>query len=111
MTFTDYLHWLDRNRTAFPLTPKIRPPAKHPGRVLREEFMEKIGMSQSELARRLNCRFAKVNEILNEKRSITPEFAIQLEALLGTPAEVWVSLQGDYDLWKARGRQRSCPSR
>ena len=65
---------------------------------------KQLGMSQSELARKLDCRFAKINEILNEKRAITPEFALQLEALLGLPAEVWVSLQAEFDLWRARQR-------
>ena len=105
MNFEEYLLWLERNRTAFPVKPALKPQPKHPGRVLREEFLEKLGLTQSELARRLKCRFAKVNEILHEKRSITPEFAIALETLLGLPAEAWVSLQANYDLWKARQRK------
>lgn len=104
MNFVEYLHWLDENRAAFPIQRPAKQLPKHPGRVLREEFIDRLGMSQSELARKLDCRFAKINEILNEKRAITPEFAIQLEALLGLPAETWVSLQAEYDLWKARQR-------
>ena len=104
MNFEEYLHWLDENREAFPVQRMPKPPPKHPGRVLREEFIDKLGMSHSELARKLDCRFAKINEILNEKRAITPEFALQLEALLGLPAEVWVSLQAEFDLWRARQR-------
>ncbi|MBM4251795.1 MAG: HigA family addiction module antidote protein [Deltaproteobacteria bacterium] len=104
MNLLDYLNWLDANREAFPVKRATKPIPKHPGRVLREEFIDKLGMSQSDLARKLDCRFAKINEILNEKRAITPEFAIQLEALLGLPAETWVSLQAEYDLWRARQR-------
>lgn len=104
MNFVEYLQWLDENRTAFPIQRRAKPLPKHPGRVLREEFVDRLGVSQSELARKLDCRFAKINEILNEKRAITPEFALQLEALLGLPAETWVSLQAEYDLWKARQR-------
>jgi len=107
MNFEDYLKWLDENRAAFPVERALKPSPTHPGRVLRDELIGKLGMSQSELARKLNCRFAKINETLNEKRAITPEFALQLEDLLGMPAEIWVSLQAEYDLWKARRRAAS----
>ncbi len=102
MDFLEYLAWLDKNRALFPVTPSQKPVPKHPGRVLREEFIEKLGLTQTDLAKHLGCRFAKINEILNEKRSITPKFAIQLESVLGLPAELWLSLQAEYDLWKAR---------
>ncbi len=105
MTFEEYLQWLEENRRLFPVAPKRKPTPAHPGRVLREEFIEKLGLTQTELAKRLNCRFAKINEILNEKRGVTPQFAIQLEETLGLPAEVWLSLQSEYDLWKARKRR------
>ncbi len=109
MSFVDYLSWLDQNRELFPTPRRERKPPKHPGKVLREEFLDKLGITQSELAQKLNCRFAKLNEIINEKRSITPRFAIQLEAILGIPAEAWISMQGEFDLWKARSKD-SCPS-
>ncbi|MCM2281426.1 MAG: HigA family addiction module antitoxin [Bdellovibrionaceae bacterium] len=41
-------------------------------------------------------------EIVNGKRSISPEFAIILEKVLGTTAEMWVRIQAEYDLWLAR---------
>jgi addiction module HigA family antidote len=110
MSLADYLSWLDQNRELFPTPRRERKPPKHPGKILREEFLDKLGITQSELAQKLNCRFAKINEILNEKRSITPRFAIQLEATLGIPAEAWISMQGEFDLWKAR-LKGSRPSR
>jgi addiction module HigA family antidote len=107
MSLEEYLSWLEQNRALFPAPRKERVTPKHPGRVLREEFLEKHGTTQSELAQKLNCRFAKLNEIINEKRSITPLFALQLEKVLGIPAETWVSLQGEFDLWKARSKKAS----
>ena len=104
MNFLEYLEWLDRNRLMFPVELHKKKQPKHPGKVIREEFVERLGLTQSELAKQLNCRFAKINEILNEKRSITPNFALQLEKVLGLPAEVWMSLQAEYDLWKERQR-------
>lgn len=103
MTMVEYLEWLDKNRSLFPLPGRAEPiPPKHPGKWLQEEFIKKYSISQSDLARQIGCRIAKINDIVNEKRGITPEFAIQLEAILGYPAETWVSLQGQWDLWKAR---------
>ena len=107
MSLEEYLLWLEENRTLFPIPPKERKPPKHPGRVLKEEVLQKFGITQSELSQKLNCRFAKLNEIINEKRSITPEFALQLENVLGMPAATWISLQGEYDLWKARSKKDS----
>ena len=43
-----------------------------------------------------------INEIVNGKRGISPTFAIVLESVLGTSAEMWVRMQAEYDLWEAR---------
>ena len=81
----------------------IRNPAPlHPGKVLAEVYMVEMGLNQSSLAARCNCAARKVNEIVNGKRSISPEFALVLERVLGTSAEMWVRMQADYDLWAAR---------
>jgi addiction module HigA family antidote len=40
----------------------------------------------------------KINEIVNGKRSISPQFAIELEETIGTSAEMWVRMQAEYDL-------------
>ncbi len=74
----------------------------HPGKVLSEIYMAEMSISQSELARRCGCAPRKINEIVNAKRGISPEFAITLEEVLGTSAEMWVRMQAEYDLWEAR---------
>lgn len=74
----------------------------HPGIVLNEIYMSEMSLNQSELAKRCKCSARKINEIVNGKRGISPEFAIVLEKVLGTTAEMWVRMQADYDLWKAR---------
>jgi addiction module HigA family antidote len=78
------------------------PKPMHPGKVLAAIYLEEMKLSQSELARKCGCAARKINEIVNSKRSITPEFAIVLEKVLGTSAEMWVRMQADYDLWLAR---------
>ncbi len=76
----------------------------HPGEILGGIYLADRGINQSELAKMLGCTHAKVNQIINGKRGITPEFAIQLERVLGTSAEMWVNLQATWDLHIARKR-------
>jgi addiction module HigA family antidote len=81
--------------------PTDAPPA-HPGEALREDFLPELGLSQSEVARRLNISFRRVNEILNEKRSVTPDTALRLGKLFGQSPEFWMNLQLTHDLYHAR---------
>ena len=74
----------------------------HPGKVLSDVYMTEMGLSQATLAKRCGCSPAKVNEIVNGKRGISPSFAIALESALGASAEMWVRMQAEYDLWEAR---------
>jgi len=74
----------------------------HPGQVLKEIYMNEMGLNQTDLAKLCECSPRKINEIVNGKRGISPSFAIVLERVLKTSAEMWVRVQGEYDLWKAR---------
>ncbi len=78
------------------------PSPLHPGAVLSAIYMGQMELNQSDLARLCNCAPRKINEIVNGKRGISPSFAITLETVLGTTAEMWVRMQADYDLWEAR---------
>ena len=74
----------------------------HPGRILSEDFLKPFGLSQTRLAKEINTTFRTVNEIVNEKRNISPEMAIKLSRYFGTSAEVWLNLQNQYDLHRIR---------
>ena len=76
----------------------------HPGIVLREVYMAEMGLNQTQLAKTCGCSHRKINEIINGKRGISPQFAIVLEAVLGTSAEMWARMQAEYDLWEARSK-------
>jgi len=76
----------------------------HPGTVLSEIYMKEMDLNQTQLAKKCKCSHRKINEIVNGKRAISPEFAIVLEKVLGTTAEMWVRIQAKYDLWVARGK-------
>ena len=78
------------------------PKPMHPGKVLSEIYMSEMGLNQSQLAQKCRCPHRKINEIVNGKRAISPEFALMLEEVLGTTAEMWVRIQAEYDLWVAR---------
>ncbi len=74
----------------------------HPGKVLSEIYMDQMSLNQSALANLCNCSPRKINEIVNGKRGVSPSFAIILESVLGTSAEMWVRMQAEFDLWEAR---------
>ena len=78
------------------------PKPMHPGQVLAEIYMREMGLNQTTLARRCACSPRKINEIVNAKRAISPEFALVLEKVLGAGAEMWVRMQAEYDLHIAR---------
>lgn len=80
--------------------PKI--PPVHPGKVLFEDFLEPLGISQYRLAKEMKVYSRKINEIVHGKRSITADTALRLSRYLGTSAELWMNLQALYDLEKAR---------
>ncbi len=75
--------------------------ALHPGKLLREELNSR-GISQREFARQLDRPPQVVNQIIREKKAITPETALGIERVLGIDAQFWVNLQGVHDLVLAR---------
>jgi addiction module HigA family antidote len=86
---------------------KIKRQPTHPGKILREDFLLPMGLSQTELAEMLNTTFRTVNEILNEKRGISPEMAVRLARFFGTSEELWLNLQDQYDLYKVKERKQA----
>jgi addiction module HigA family antidote len=80
------------------------PKPMHPGVVLNEIYLHEMGLNQSQFAKKCGCSPRKINEIVNGKRAISPDFALVLEKVLGTTAEMWVRVQAEYDLWIARKR-------
>jgi addiction module HigA family antidote len=69
--------------------------------MLLEEFLRPLKISQSAFAIRLGVSFPRLNEIVRGKRGVTPDTALRLERVLGMPADFWLGLQLDWDLWHA----------
>jgi addiction module HigA family antidote len=67
--------------------------AVHPGEILREEFLEPMGISAYRLAMELRVSAPTVNDIVREKRGITPEMAARLAKYFGTSEQFWLNLQ------------------
>jgi addiction module HigA family antidote len=70
----------------------------HPGEVLREEFMKPLKLSASAVAKGLAVAPAAVNSLILGRRNVTAELALRLARYVGTTAEFWIGLQGQYDL-------------
>ena len=73
----------------------------HPGEVLREEFLLPLGMSAHALALELKVPAPRINDIVRERRAITPDTALRLARYFGTTPQFWVNLQSSFDLKKA----------
>jgi addiction module HigA family antidote len=83
----------------------IRIPARrvptHPGEMLLEEFLEPMGISQSDLAKAIRVPYQRVNELVNGRRGITSSTALRLAKFFGTTPSFWLNLQQRWDLYQA----------
>lgn len=69
-----------------------------PGEILREEFLEPLGISQYRLAKAIGKPQSAISDIVHGRRSITPEMALLLGRALGTTAQFWLNLEANYQL-------------
>lgn len=76
----------------------------HPGEILEDLFLKPAGMSRNALAIAINVTAARINEIVQGKRSITAETALRLGKYFSVSPELWMGLQDAYDLAMSRER-------
>lgn len=74
----------------------------HPGEMLITEFLEPLGISQRELATGIHVPYQRVNELVNQRRGVTPSTALRLAKFLGTTPGFWMNLQLRWDLFHAQ---------
>ena len=74
----------------------------HPGRVVRQECIEPLGLSITEAARALGVTRTTLSELVNGKRGISPEMAVRLSQVFGGSAESWLTQQAQYELAQVR---------
>lgn len=77
----------------------------HPGEMLREDFMPDYGLTVASLAVALGVSRQTINEILRERRAISPAMALMLSRLFGNSPEFWLNAQRAVDLWEEKRRQ------
>ena len=74
----------------------------HPGRIVRHDCLEPLGLSVTEGAKVLGVTRQTLNNVVNGKAGISPEMAIRLAKAFGSTAETWLRMQLAYDLAAAR---------
>ena len=78
----------------------------HPGEMLVEEFLIPMQITQRELADALHVPYQRVNELVNQKRGVTPSTALRLARFFGVSPDFWLNLQVRCDLYKAWESER-----
>ncbi len=73
-------------------------PPIHPGAVLKELFLDPMGLSVNKLSMCMHVTATRMNEIVNGKRGITADTAMRLSKALGTSPEVWLNMQQTYEV-------------
>jgi antitoxin HigA-1 len=74
----------------------------HPGRILLDEVMTPLGVSRNQLARDIDVPVGRISAIVSGARAITADTALRLARYFGTTPDLWMRLQADYDLARAR---------
>ena len=73
-------------------------PPLHPGKILLEEFLQPMGISQYRLAKDISVPPRRINEIVHGKRGVTADTALRLGKFFSMTPQFWMNLQGRYDL-------------
>jgi addiction module HigA family antidote len=74
----------------------------HPGCIVRQDFLEPLGLTVTEAARVLGVARQTINNLVNEKAGISAEMAVRLSKAFGPSPDMWVRLQANYDLSRVR---------
>ncbi|RLB88394.1 MAG: addiction module antidote protein, HigA family [Deltaproteobacteria bacterium] len=74
----------------------------HPGEIIKEEYLEPLGMSVSALAVALRIPASRINDVVRQKRGVSIDTALRLSIYFNTTAQFWMNLQISYDLKIAR---------
>lgn len=77
--------------------------AIHPGEILREEYLVPLNLTAHALAMALRAPASRINDIVRERRAVTPDTALRLARCFGTTAQFWLNLQNSFDLKQAAG--------
>lgn len=76
----------------------------HPGEILKSIYLEPLNLSVSKAAEMLGVSRKHLSGFVNGHVSVSPEFALRLQAFTGKSAQAWLSLQSNHDLWKLKDK-------
>ena len=77
----------------------------HPGRSVRVDCLEPLGLSVTEAARVLGVSRAALSRLINGKAGVSPEMAIRLSKAFGSTPQSWIRMQAAFDLAQAQARE------
>jgi len=80
-----------------------------PGKILREEYLLPLGMTQKELADHIGCDVKVINRLVNGRTSVSAEMALRLGATFRTSPEFWLNAQKAVDLFRAESQVSDLP--
>lgn len=74
----------------------------HPGEFIREVYLEPLGISYRTVASKLKVAPSTFNRLIKGQSNVSPEMALRLSKTLGRSPESWLTMQNNYDLWRAK---------
>ena len=88
-------------------TQKRSIPPTHPGGMLREDFLPDYSLTATALAQALAVSRQTINELLRERRAVSPIMALKLARLFGNSPEFWMKAQHNRDLWESEQQHKN----
>jgi addiction module HigA family antidote len=86
--------------------PSNREPT-HPGEMLVKEFLEPMHITQRQLADAIRVPYQRINELVNQKRGVTPSTALRLARFFDMSPGFWLNLQARWDLYRAEQAEKT----
>ena len=74
----------------------------HPGLIIRDDVLPELQLSVNEAAEQLGVSRVTLSRVINGRSAITAEMALRVGKWVGNGPEIWLRMQGQYDLWHAR---------
>ena len=81
---------------------KMKRQPTHPGAIIKEDYLSPLNITVKDMADILGVSRKTLSKIVNERGAITPEMALRLSRAFDTTPDLWLNLQQNYDLWKAK---------
>ena len=79
----------------------------HPGEILEKDFLEPMGITPCRLSKSIGVQQTRISQIIKGKMSVTANMATRLAKFFGTSAEVWMNLQSQYEIRKAKEQSKA----